>query len=95
MFLRHAGQWEYYSLGALQPASRVYGATVALVDGIREALRPEYEDEDDADGLLYDMTDPNNPLGLRSFDLYITGIVLFLVILARVAVIAKMFGLEP
>jgi hypothetical protein len=49
-----------------------YTAFVALVDGIREALRPEYDDEDE-DGMLYDMTDPNNPFGLRSFDLYVRG----------------------
>ena len=69
-----------------------YTAFVALVDGIREALRPEYEDEDE-DGLLYDMTDPNNPIGLRSFDLYIRGS-----FIPRYfgpgSSIAKMFGLE-
>ena len=69
-----------------------YTAFVALVDGIRDALRPEYDD-DDEDGLLYDMTDPNNPLGLRSFDLYIRGS-----FIPRYfgpgSSIAKMFGLE-
>ena len=69
-----------------------YTAFVALVDGIRDALRPEYDDEDE-DGLLYDMTDPNNALGLRSFDLYIRGS-----FIPRYfgpgSSIAKMFGLE-
>ena len=69
-----------------------YTAFVALVDGIRDALRPEYEDEDE-DGLLYDMTDPNNALGLRSFDLYIRGSFIPRYF-GTGSSIARMFGLE-
>jgi hypothetical protein len=46
-----------------------YTAIVGLIDGLREALRPDVDDED-AD-LFYDMDDSGNPAGLRSFDLYI------------------------
>jgi hypothetical protein len=45
-----------------------YTAMVALIDGLREALRPDLDDED-AD-LYYDIDDAGNPLGLRSIDLY-------------------------
>ena len=48
-----------------------YTALVAVIDGVREFLRPDYDDED-AD-IFYDMADPTNPLGLRSTDLYIRG----------------------
>jgi hypothetical protein len=69
-----------------------YTAFVALVDGIREALRPEYDDEDE-DGMLYDMTDPNNPFGLRSFDLYVRGSFIPRYFGAGSS-LAKLFGLE-
>jgi hypothetical protein len=45
-----------------------YTAMVAVIDGLREALRPDLDDED-AD-LYYDIDDAGNPLGLRSIDLY-------------------------
>ena len=46
-----------------------YTAMVGLIDGLREALRPDVDDED-AD-LFYDIDDAGNPIGLRSYDLYI------------------------
>jgi hypothetical protein len=45
-----------------------YTAMVAVIDGLRAALRPDLDDED-AD-LYYDIDDAGNPLGLRSIDLY-------------------------
>ena len=51
-----------------------YTAMVALIDGLREALRPDLDDED-AD-LYYDIDDAGNPLGLRSIDLYFRNYVL-------------------
>ena len=46
-----------------------YSAAVAFIDGLRDALRPDFDDED-AD-MFYDVDDAGNPLGLRSIDLYI------------------------
>ena len=46
-----------------------YTAIIGIIDGLREALRPDVDDED-ADQ-YYDMDDSGNPIGLRSFDLYI------------------------
>lgn len=69
-----------------------YTATVAVIEGMREVLRPD-EDDDDAD-LFYDMSDPNNPLGLRNFDLYIRNSVIPRYF-GPESSLAKMLGLEP
>jgi len=69
-----------------------YTATVAVIEGIREVLRPD-EDDDDAD-VFYDMSDPNNPLGLRNFDLYIRNSVIPRYF-GPESSLAKMLGLEP
>jgi hypothetical protein len=68
-----------------------YTALVAVIDGVREFLRPDYDDED-AD-IFYDMANPNNPLGLRSTDLYIRGNVIPRYFGAGSS-FAKQFGLE-
>lgn len=69
-----------------------YTATVAVIEGMREVLRPD-EDDDDAD-LFYDMSDPNSPLGLRNFDLYIRNSVIPRYF-GPESSLAKMLGLEP
>jgi len=68
-----------------------YTALVAVIDGVREFLRPDYDDED-AD-IFYDMANPNNPIGLRSTDLYIRGSVIPRYFGAGSS-FAKQFGLE-
>lgn len=68
-----------------------YTALVAVIDGVREFLRPDYDDED-AD-IFYDMSNPNNPLGLRSTDLYIRGN-LIPRYFGKGSSFAKQFGLE-
>jgi hypothetical protein len=68
-----------------------YTALVAVIDGVREFLRPDYDDED-AD-IFYDMANPNNPIGLRSTDLYIRGSLIPRYFGAGSS-FAKQFGLE-
>ena len=68
-----------------------YTALVAVIDGVREFLRPDYDDED-AD-IFYDMANPNNPIGLRSTDMYIRGNVIPRYFGAGSS-FAKQFGLE-
>ena len=68
-----------------------YTALVAVIDGVREFLRPDFDDED-AD-IFYDMANPNNPLGLRNTDLYIRGSLIPRYFGAGSS-FAKQFGLE-
>ena len=68
-----------------------YTALVAVIDGVREFLRPDYDDED-AD-IFYDMANPNNPIGLRGTDLYIRGSLIPRYFGAGSS-FAKQFGLE-
>jgi hypothetical protein len=53
MFAGATGLWQYSTL-------------MGLLEGIREAFRPEGEEEDP----LYDMDDDGNPLGKRNLDLW-------------------------
>ena len=69
-----------------------YTAAVAFMDGLREFLRPDYDDED-AD-YFYDVDDAGNPLGLRSIDLYIRNNLIPRYFGAESG-LAKQFGLEP
>jgi hypothetical protein len=69
--------WDTMAMGALfSGVTGIFGYTamVALLDGLRDALRPDVDDED-AD-LFYDIDDAGNPLGMRSIDLYIRNQVL-------------------
>ena len=69
-----------------------YTAFVAMMDGLRDALRPDYDDED-AD-VFYDVDDEGNALGLRSFDLYIRNN-LIPRYFGRESALARQFGIEP
>jgi len=69
-----------------------YTAAVAFMDGLREFLRPDYDDED-AD-YFYDVDDAGNPLGLRSIDLYIRNNLIPRYFGAESG-LAQQFGLEP
>jgi hypothetical protein len=44
-----------------------YSLIVGLLEGMREAFRPDMEDEEEADP-FYDVNDSGNPLGYRSLD---------------------------
>ena len=69
-----------------------YTAAVAFMDGLREFLRPDYDDED-AD-YFYDVDNAGNPLGLRSIDLYIRNNLIPRYFGAESG-LAQQFGLEP
>jgi hypothetical protein len=69
-----------------------YTAYVAFVDGLRDALRPDFDDED-AD-LFYDVDNAGNPLGLRSFDLYVRNNVIGRYF-GPDSSFAKQLGLDP
>jgi len=69
-----------------------YTATVALVDGIREVIRPDFDD-DDRD-LFYDEDDKGNIVGKRSFDLYIRNNIIPRYFGAESGM-AQLFGISP
>jgi hypothetical protein len=69
-----------------------YSAAVAFIDGLRDALRPDFDDED-AD-MFYDMDDAGNPLGLRSIDLYIRNNLIGRYF-GPESSFAQQFGLDP
>ena len=69
-----------------------YTAAVAFIDGLRDALRPDFDDED-AD-MFYDMDDAGNPLGLRSIDLYIRNNLIGRYF-GPESSFARQFGLDP
>ena len=69
-----------------------YTATVALIDGLREVMRPDFDD-DDRD-LFYDEDDQGNVIGKRSFDLYIRNNIIPRYFGAKSGM-AQLFGISP
>ena len=69
-----------------------YTATVALIDGLREVMRPDFDD-DDRD-LFYDEDDQGNVIGKRSFDLYIRNNIIPRYFGAESGM-AQLFGISP
>ena len=87
--------WDMAAMGAVLggvTGSLGYSAVVAMVDGFRSAIRPDYDDEDAE--LLYDLEVSGHPAFDRSFDLWVRNVWIPEKFGADSS-ISKAFGLSP